>query len=129
MGIVIRELEIDDTCIDDDFDVPVNRKKRETEHLYSAQIKFLEGRKERRLRTAQGDRPDTRAHLVLRTKDLAPKTTLVIPKKGWKIVTLYVGHPSEETVDYLIEEVRPQSPLRGGPSLIYLGFEKNRDRA
>jgi len=114
--------------IDPHFKTPRSQKRREVEHLYSAQINFGRKDQDAKFRTDSGDRPDTTAHIVLRTCDLAPYTTLPRPEKGWKIKMLYEGQPEAQAVDYLIEQVRVESPLRGRPLLIYCEFLKDRDR-
>jgi len=114
--------------VDDHFRTPRSQKRREVSHLYNAQINF--GRKEQdaKFRTDSGDRAQTAAHIVLRTCDLAPYTALPKPEKGWKITVIYEGENEEQAVDYLIEEVRVESPLRGRPLLVYCQFEEDRDR-
>lgn len=126
--VTIARLDLPDTAVDPVFKVPTNRKARPQEIDYPAQVNFGLKRKEQRERTLMGDRPNTRARIVLRFVDLAPTTTLPRPRKGDKIVTLYKGTPAEETVDYLIEEVRPESPLGGAPLLLFVEFERDRER-
>jgi hypothetical protein len=115
--------------VDPVFKTPVNKKLRTTVHTYNAQINLGTKEQDRKMRTLSGDRPNTTGHIVLRTCDLAPHTALPRPEKGWKITALYAGTPLEETVDWLIEEVRLESPLRGQPLLVYCEFEHNRDRS
>ncbi len=127
--VKIRAIDIAETKFDPDFKVPINRKVRKTEFVYNAQINL--GRKEQdsKVRELTGDRTETNGHLVMRTFDLAPNTKLPKPQKGWKIVAIYVDTDQEQKVDYLIEEVRHESPLRGRPLLIYLPFIENVEKA
>lgn len=115
--------------IDPVFNVPVNTKERLITYTYDAQVNLMMKSQDRKFRTASGDRPDTRGHLVFRTIDLAPITALPKPEKGWKIVALYAGEVDELEVDYLIEEIRHESPLRGRPLLIYASFQMDRNRS
>jgi hypothetical protein len=114
--------------VDEHFRTPRSQKRREVSYLYSAQINFGRKEQEAKLRTDAGDRAETDAHIVLRTCDLAPYTSLPRPETGWKITVIYEGENEEQAVDYLIEEVRVESPLRGRPLLVYCRFEHNRDR-
>lgn len=127
--VLIKELSEDLSKVDPVFRVPMNRKVRSTEHLYNAQVNFGKKAQDEKMRTELGDRTRTRGWLVLRTIDLAPNTSLPKPKKGWKITKLYANTDQEQEVDYLIEEVRHESPLGGRPLLIYVEFEENRERA
>lgn len=128
--VTVTHVDVSATPLDPVFKNPVNRKARPSSTTYAAQINFGLKVDERRFRTLMGDRPMTkaRARIVLRTCDLVPNTLLPRPKKGDKITTLYVGTANEEAVDYLIEEVRPESPLNGIPLLIYCEFERDRER-
>jgi len=121
-------LDFSKECIDPVFKVPVNKKAREQVFTYRAQVNFGRKRQDRKERTDAGDRTDTTGWLVMRTKDLAPNTTLEKPRKGDQIRKLYVGTEQEQEVDYLIEEVRHESPLRGRPLLLYVAFDENRER-
>ena len=118
---------------------PVNRKQygsapdgSSTKIIYEAQVNFGDSqfRQDRRVRTEPGEREDTFGWLVMRLADLQPKNPSgpVKPEKGWKITRLYVGAPHEIAVDYKIEEVRYESPLRRGPLLLYVEFERDRER-
>ena len=82
-----------------------------------------------KMRTTSGDRPQTNGWLVFRTFDLAPNSALPKPQNGWQIVELFSGTDQAQTVDYLIEEVRHESQLRGRPLLLYAEFQHNRDRS
>ena len=126
--VKIADLTRTGPTIDPVFRVAVNAKERNVVRTYSAQVNLGAKTQDAKRRTASGDRPATNAHLVLRTLDLAPNTALPKPEKGWKIVALYVGTDQEMVVDYLIEEVRHESPLRSRPLLIYVEFNKDRDR-
>lgn len=127
-AVRVSSLVREGPSVDPHFRTPRSQKRREVTYLYDAQINF--GRKEQdaKLRMNSGDRAQTSAHIVLRTCDLAPHTALPKPEKGWKITVIYEGQDFEQKVDYLIEEVRVESPLRGRPLLVYCMFEENRDR-
>jgi hypothetical protein len=114
--------------IDPVFRSPTVKKVRPTSYVYSAQVNLGSKDQDKKARTETGDRPRTRGHLVFRTRDLAPNTTLPKPKKGWQVKTLFVGTDQEQAVDWLIEEVRIESPLRGRPLLVYCELEMDRDR-
>lgn len=130
VAVTVTHVDVAATPIDPVFKNPVNRKARPTSTNYQAQVNFGLKIDEKRFRTLMGDRPITKARsrIVLRSCDLAPNTVLEIPKKGDKITALYVGTPAELAVDYLIEEVRPESPLNGVPLLWYVEFERDRER-
>ncbi len=130
VGVTINRVSVVATPTDPVFKDPVNRKARPDVFQYQAQINFGLKMDERRWRTLMGDRPMTklRSRIVLRSCDLAPNSMLPIPQKGDQIVALYVGTPAQITVDYLIEEVRPESPLQGIPLLWYCEFERDRER-
>jgi hypothetical protein len=114
--------------VDEHFKGPRSQKRREVSYLYNAQINFGRKDQDSKFRTDAGDRAETSAHVVLRTCDLAPHTALPRPEKGWKVTAIYVGESEEQATDYLIEEVRVESPLRGRPLLVYCVFAENRDR-
>lgn len=120
--VKIKPLDRSATKFDDVFKVPRNRKVRGKAITYPAQINFMRKEQDRKAREDTGDRTVTNGHLVMRTFDLAPNTSLLKPEKGWLITCLYVGTPQEQAVKYLIEEIRHESPLRGAPLLIYLPF-------
>lgn len=128
VAVVVRELDRDVSNIDPVFKTPINRKTRIQEHVYNAQVNLGRKAQDRKGRVETGDRPETRGWLVMRTLDLVPNSDLPKPQKGWKIVKLYAGTDQELHVDYLIEEVRHESPLRGRPLLLYVEFELNRER-
>ena len=127
--VKIAELVRTGPTIDPVFRAPVNTKIRKVVHTYKAQVNLGNKQQDKKFRTASGDRPTTEGHIVLRTVDLAPNTPLVKPQKGWQIIALYADTDQELEVDYLIEEVRYESPLRGRPLLIYATFQLNRDRS
>ena len=129
VGVRIVDLTRSGPTVDPVFKTPVNIKARPQAYDYKAQVNLGRKAQDRKFRTASGDRPQTNAHLVFRTKDLAPYTALPIPQKGWKITALYAGELDEIVVDYLIEEIRYESPLRGRPLLIYVEFSENKDRS
>lgn len=128
--VTVQIAALDDVQVFDPvFKTPINQKKRTTVRLYQAQVNFGRNQQDRRVRFEAGDRPDTTAHLVMRTCDLAPNVAaLPKPKKGWKITGLYMGTHQEQVVDYLIEQIRHESPLRGAPLLIYVEFRENVER-
>lgn len=125
VGVKLRAIDNDPTHYDPVFKVPLGRKVRATEYIYRAQINLGSKAQERKSREDTGDRPDTRGHILLRTCDLEPNSLLPKPKKGWMVVTLYVGTDQEQAVEYLIEEVRHESPKGGRPLLIYCPFMDN----
>lgn len=127
--VTIRAIDVDATRYDPVFKVPGNRKVRGTEYTYDAQVNLGMKAQDKKERVATGDHTDTTGHLVLRTYDLAPNSALPKPQKGWLIVGLYVDTPSEMAVDYLIEEVRHESPKAGEPLLIYVPFIENLEKA
>ena len=124
----IKRLDLPDTQVDAVFKVPLNRMTRGTDVVYPAQVNMGGKIKDRRFRTLMGDRPETKAWLVMRYADMAPNTSLAMPQKGDVITSLYVGTPAEQVVDYLVEEVRPESPLNGAPLLFYVEFNRDRER-
>lgn len=126
--VEVADLVTSGPTIDPVFKSPLVKKVRPTTYVYSAQVNFKVKDQDRKARTDAGDRPRTKGHLVLRTGDLAPNTSLPKPMKGWQITTLFVGTDQEQAVDYLIEEVRHESNLRGRPLLVYCEFELNKDR-
>lgn len=129
VSVKIRAIDRDPTNYDPVFKVPINRKVRQTEYVYRAQINLGSKAQERKGREDTGDRPDTTGHLILRTCDLAPHSPLPKPEKGWMIVAIYADTDQEQSVEYLIEEVRHESPLRGRPLLIYCPFMDNIEKA
>jgi hypothetical protein len=128
VGVRIADLTRTGVTIDPIFNTPINQKIRPVTYDYQAQINFGSKRQDRKWRTEEGDRPVTMAHLVMRTLDLSPNTTLPKPQKGWKIVAIYAGTDQEQAVEYVVEELRHESPLRGRPLLIYLPFRENVNR-
>ncbi len=127
--VKIAELVRTGPTIDPVFKTAVNVKIRKIVRTYRAQVNLGNKEQDRKVRTTSGDRPATEGHLVLRTIDLAPNTSLPKPEKGWQIIELFADTDQAQTVDYLIEEVRHESQLRGRPLLIYCPFEHNRDRS
>lgn len=127
-AVRIESLERSGPTVDPVFRTPISHKSRPVSYVYNAQIN--QGRKDanHKTRTDSGNRPETNAHIVLRTCDLAPYTELPRPETGWKITGLYVGEAEEIEVDYLIEQVRYESPWRGRPLLVYVEYQHNRDR-
>ena len=125
--VEIKAINEQASKVDEVFGVPRNRKVRSTTRIYDAQVNLGKKAQDRKDRQSLGDRTETRGWIVLRTADITDE--LPQPQKGWKITKLFVGHPSEQKVDYLIEEVRFESPLRGGPLLIYCEFERDREKA
>lgn len=130
VAVEVTHVDVAATPTDPVFKNPVNRKARPTTTTYQAQVNSGNKTFERRFRTLMGDRPATKAreHIVIRTCDLAPNTPLPRPSKGDRITKLYKGTPNEEVVDFLIEEVRPESPLNGIPLLVYCEFERDREK-
>lgn len=123
--VKIRAIDREASKFDPVFKTPLNKKVRGTEYVYNVQVNLGKKTQDKKARVDTGDRTETDGHLVFRTVDLAPNTALPKPEKGWQIVALYVDHEQEMEVDYLIEEVRHESPLRGGPLLIYTPFREN----
>lgn len=129
VAVKIRAIDRNASHYDPVFKVPLNRKVRQPEYVYQAQVNLGSKRQEHKGREDTGDRPDTTGHIVLRTCDLTPHSTLPKPEKGWMIVALYADTDQEIAVEYLIEEVRYESPLRGRPLLIYCPFMDNIEKA
>jgi hypothetical protein len=127
--VKIRALDQVQSKVDPVFRTSLNRKVRAATYEYNAQINLGKKAQDRKERVDTGDRTSTRGWLVLRTHDLAAASSPPKPEKGWKIVAIYVGTDQEQEVDYLIEEVRHESPYRGRPLLVYLDFEQNREKA
>jgi len=120
--IVVRKLSKDRTHWDADFEEPVTKKDRTEEVTLAGQVNL--GRAgaafERRSRSLTGDRAESDGHLVFRKADLdAAGVTL---EKGDRVIRV-----AGEAVDFLLTEVRPESPLRGGFLLVYAEFEHNRE--
>ena len=128
-SVRIESLTRTGPTIDPVFRVPLQQKSHPDSYDYPAQINLKRKDQDRKNRTDAGDRALTRGYIILRTKDLAPRTELPIPQKGWKVTALYAGTELEVAVDWKLEEVRYESPLRGLPLLIYCEFEMDRDRS
>jgi len=129
VSVTLRAIDDDATKWDPVFKVPLNRKARAPEYTYQAQVNFKMKEQDEKNRMDTGDRTTTRGHLVMRTYDLAPNSSLPKPEKGWQVTGLYVGTDQEMVVDYLVEQVRHESPLRGRPLLIYIEFIENVENA
>ena len=129
VSVTLRAIDNDATNWDPVFKVPINRKARRPEYSYPAQVNFKMKDQDEKNRRDTGDRTTTSGHLVMRTLDLAPHTDLPKPQKGWQVAMLYGGTDQEMAVDYLVEEVRHESPLRGRPLLIYIEFTEDVEKA
>jgi len=120
MRIVIAQLDIVKTVKDPDFREPVGAKHSETQIVLEGQVN-LAGKKKFFVQAPSrtGDTEPTKGHLVFRKKYLDDLGITL--KKGDRVVE--VGPESgPTTVDCDIDEVRPESPLRGDFLLIYVGF-------
>jgi len=120
--IVVRKLSKDRTHWDRDFEEPVTKKDRSAEVTLHGQVNL--GRAgaafARRSPSLTGDRVESDGHLVFRKADLdAAGVTLA---KGDRVVRI-----ASEDVDFLLTEVRPESPLRGGFLLVYAELDHNRE--
>lgn len=120
MRIVIAQLDTVKTVKDPDFREPVGVKHTETQIVLEGQVNLADKAKfffQAPSRT--GDTEPTKGHLVFRKKYLDDLGVTL--KKGDRIVE--VGPESGPTpVDCNINEVRPESPLRGDFLLIYVRF-------
>jgi hypothetical protein len=120
--IVVRKLAKNRTHWDSDFEEPITKKDRSVEIFLRGQVNL--GRAgsafERRSPSLTGDRAESDGHLVFRKADLdAAGVTLA---KGDRVIRI-----AGEAVDFLLTEVRPESPLGGGFLLVYAEFEHNRE--
>ena len=111
---------------DDDFREPLTVSKFDSEVTLSGQVNFgfpkgAAGRFEQIARSLTGDETKSHGHVLFRKVDL--------DKQG---VTLTVGSLITEiagmTMDLEINEVRPESPLRGEFLLIYAQFERRHEK-
>lgn len=126
--VEIAELSIVQSKVNPVWGSATPQKRRRNKRLYRCQINLGSKRQDRKFRTEKGDRTFTRGHLVFRTMDLAPNTALPKPKKGDQITRIYVDTDQVQDVDWLVEEVRYESPLKGRPLLMYVEFERNREK-
>lgn len=120
--IVLRKLGSDRTHWDPDFEEPLTKKNRTEEVVLHGQVNL--GRSgsafDRRRPSLTGDRAESDGHLVFRKADIeAAGVTL---RKGDRVVRV-----AGEEVDFLLTEVRPESPLGGEFLLVYAEFEENRE--
>lgn len=127
--VEVKALSEQESKVDPVFRTARNRKVRTTAYIYNAQVNLGKKAQDRKDRQHLGDRTETRGWILLRTCDLAPNSDLPKPQTGWKITKLFVGTDQEQKVDYLIEEVRHESQLRGRPLLLYCEFERDREKA
>lgn len=123
MRIKIAQLDIPATIKDPDFREPIGRQQHYTPIELQGQVNLAT--KPRYFENAPsrtGDMEPTRGRLVFRKRDL--DTAGVTLKKGDVIVE--VGPATSPTpIDCKIEEVRPESPLRGDFLLIVVEFAWN----
>lgn len=99
---------------DDDFREPVNKKRFEGPFTFQAQVNTGRIRQfDQRIPSSIGDATDTSMHLVFSNTDYP--STLPLIKKGDLVVEI-----GGRVVDLLVDQVRPESPLRsfGSSSLI-----------
>lgn len=128
--VVIAALDETRSKVDPVFRSARAQKRRPVQRTYAAQVNFGRKDQDKKTRRETGDRSMTFGWLVVRTCDLAPNVpTLPKPKKGDQLVVLYKDTDQEQAVDYLIEHVRHESPLRGRPLLLYIEFAHNREKA
>jgi hypothetical protein len=120
--IVVRKLSKERTHWDPDFEEPVTKKDRSEEVVLRGQVNLGKAGAafERRSPSLTGDRSESDGHLVFRKADL--DAAAVRLAKGDRVVRI-AGEP----VDFLLTEVRPESPLRGGFLLVYAEFAHNRE--
>jgi hypothetical protein len=120
--IVVRKLSKDRTHWDPDFEEPIGTKDRSEEVVLQGQVNLGKPGSafERRSPSLTGDRAESDGHLVFRKADLdAAGVTLA---KGDRVVRV-----AGEAVDFLLAEVRPESPLGGAFLLVYAEFTHNRE--
>jgi hypothetical protein len=120
MRIVIEQLNTTTTVKDPDFREAVGVKHHKTQIVVQGQVNLATRPKYFMSAPSRtGDMEPTRGKLVFRKRDLA--TAGVTLRKGDRIVE--VGPASDPTpIDCEIEEVRPESPLRGDFLLIVVEF-------
>jgi len=121
MRIVIAQLDIVKTVKDPDFREPVGVKRIETQVVLQGQVNLAKDKRLFMMEPSRtGDMEPTKGHLVFRKKYLDDLGVGL--KKGDRIVE--VGPTSgPTTIDAIIDEVRPESPLRGDFLLIYVDFK------
>lgn len=113
--IVLRPLAKADTAWDPDFREPLGAKATGKEVTLLGQVNLGSKQLRERDRTATGDREPSEGHLVFRRMDVEAAGIAV--KKGDRVVRV-AGEP----VDFVITEVRPESPLAGKFLLVYAEF-------
>jgi hypothetical protein len=113
--IGLRPLARDATAWDEDFREPLTAKATAAEVTLRGQVNLGSKQFHGRDRTATGDREPSAGHLVFRKADL--DAAGVRPGKGDRVVRI-----AGEAVDFVITEVRPESPLRGEFRLVYAEF-------
>jgi len=125
--IVIKQLDTTETVKDPDFREPVGVKHHDDDLVLQGQVN-LAAKKTYFVSTPSrtGDMEPTKGHLVFRKRYLDDLGVTL--RKGDTIVE--VGPASNPTpINCGIEDVRPESPLRGDFLLIYVDFTwDQRDR-
>ncbi len=113
--IVLRPLAKDATAWDEDFREPIGAKATAADVTLQGQVNFGSKQFHGRDRTATGDREPSAGHVVFRKTDLDAAGGRLA--KGDRVVRI-----AGEAVDFVITEVRPESPMRGEFLLVYAEF-------
>ena len=125
--VVIRKILRSDTYVDPDFGNPVGG---EAGIMYSdpieleGQVNFGKKVFQKFLNTQAGDSNNSAGHIVFLKRKLDELGVKI--DKGDKIVEIGPSG-SAQIVDFVIDEVRPESPWRGDFLLFYAQFKDNRD--
>lgn len=146
--LVFLPVDDEETLYDKKFKQPIRVKKRKTKVELQGQMNFGSNQKKFFDRLMQslsvgwntmGDLADTIGHCVTtpylteRAKFLPeggePYYGKYIPKKGDLLIG-YADFVPEKGggFDLLVEQVRPESPLRGNPLLLYIDLRQNRNK-
>ena len=118
--IVVKKLSKTKTHWDDDFEEPVGKKDRTVEVTVMGQPNLAARRFERRDPSRTGDREPSNARITFRKSDLESKGVEIA--KGDRVVKI----GSLET-DFLVAEVRPESPLDEEFLLVVAELEENKE--
>lgn len=126
--IKIAQLSIANTIIDPHYGQPVSEKSREVIIELCGQKNFGSGEwyARRRARASNfsgtGDVPDSKGYLVFKYDYI--KSLNITLKKGDKVVEI-----AGENTDFIIDQVRPQAPLKGRDQLLLVYLSTNQEEA
>ena len=116
--IKIRQFNHQETNWDEDFREPWSDESYDGVITVRGQVN-LGGKTEREVsRTNTGDAEPSYAWLVFRKRDLDEASPPVVLKKADKVIEI-----AGEAVDFVIRELRTESPLRGRFLLLYAILE------